>query len=81
MLTWCQPNITFQLYTGQRFGDEEKEDVINDDSIDIKFNERGDEIEKSNKSDERSINASLDDTNNDNEVMETGLSVIYEAYF
>ena len=61
--------------------DEEKEDVINDDSSDININERGGEIEESDKNDESSINSSSDDIDNDNEVMESGLSVIYEAYF
>ena len=61
--------------------DEEKGDVINNDSTDIHFIERGDEIEESDKSDESSINVSSDDTDNDNEVMKTGLSIIYETYF
>ena len=61
--------------------DEEREVVINDGSIDINFNEQGDEIEESDKSDESSINESSDDTDNDNELMEYVLSVIYEAYF
>ena len=65
----------------QCVSDEEKQDVINDDSSDININERGDETEESDKNDESSINASSDDTDNDNEVMESGLSVIYEAYF
>ena len=60
--------------------DEEKEVVINDGS-DINFKEQGDEIEESDKSDESSINVYSDDTDNDNEVMETGLSIIYETYF
>ena len=61
--------------------DEEKEIVINDGSTDINFNEQGDEIEESNMSDESSINESSDDIYNDNEVTESVLSVIYEAYF
>ena len=61
-----------------------KENIINDDSSDMNIIERGDETEKSEKSDESSINASsddTDDTDNDNEVMESGLRVIYEAHF
>ena len=61
--------------------DEEKEDVINDCSTDINFNERGDETEESDKTDKSSINVFSDDTENNNEVMEYGLSVIYKAYF
>ena len=61
--------------------DEEKEDVINDDSSDININERGDETEESDKNDESSINASSDDIDNDNEVMKSKLSVIYEVFY
>ena len=62
----------------------EKEDIINDDSSDMNIIKRGDETEISEKSDESSINVSsddTDDTDNDNEVTESGLSVIYEAHF
>ena len=61
--------------------DEEKEVVIVDELTDINFNEEGDEIEESDESDESSNNESSDDIDNDNEVTEPVLSVIYEAYF
>ena len=58
-----------------------KRRCYDDDSSDINIYERGDETEESDKNDESSINVSSDDTDNDNEVMESVLSVIYEAYF
>ena len=61
--------------------DEEKQDVINDDSSDTNINERGDKTEESDKNDESSINASSDDIDNDNEVMKSKLSVIYEVFY
>ena len=61
--------------------DEEKEAVIVDGSIDINFNEEGDEIEEWDKRDESRNSESSDDTDNNNEVTEPILSVIYEAYF
>ena len=61
--------------------DEEKEVVIVDGLTDINFNEEGDEIEESDESDESSNNESSDDIDNDNEVTEPVLSVVYEAYF
>ena len=61
--------------------DEEKGVVIVDGSTDINFNEEGDKIEESVESDESGNNQSSNDTDNDNEVTEPMLNVIYEAYF
>ena len=61
--------------------DEEKEAVIVDGSIDINFNEEGDEIEEWDKRDESRNSESSDDTDNNNEVTEPVSSIIYEAYF
>ena len=59
--------------------DEEKDIVINDDPSDIIIIERSDETEENEMNDENSIDASSDTSDNDNEVMKSGLSVIYEA--
>ena len=61
--------------------DEEKEVIIVDWSTDVIFIEQGDKIEEHDESDESSNNESSNFTDNDNEVTESVLCVIYEAYF